>query len=146
MIRRCSFLAILALCGVLRADAAEPWKVALYDAGQGVSLTIDLVGESVVVPGMEMYGPMAGYMCGRSSESLYGTWVVTSFKIVGENKASIRLSNDLGSETQQALLTADSDSTYSLKLEGQMVMKRVANKKKLVKVGQVFNFKRSLGQ
>lgn len=140
---RYSFLAVLAFLGALQSSAAEPWKVALYDEGHAVSLTIDLVGESVEVPGMEMYGPMAGYMRGASGESLYGTWVVTSFKVVSDKKASIRLSNDLGSETQQALLTADSDSTYTLKLEGQMVMKRVVNKKKLVKVDPVFSFRRS---
>jgi hypothetical protein len=84
--------------------------------------------ESIEVPGMEMFGPMNGYLGGN----IYGVWAVTSFKIK-KDKAILRLSNDLGSETQEAELTQTSDSTYTLKLLGSTVVKR-AEGRKLVKI------------
>ena len=104
--------------------AGNPWKLNLTDTKEKVTLTIDLHEESIEVPGMEMFGPMNGYLGGN----IYGVWVVTSFKIK-KDKAILRLSNDLGSETQEAELTHTSDSTYTLKLLGSTVVKRVEGRK-----------------
>ena len=57
--------------------------------------------ESIQVPGMEMFGPMNGYLGG----DIYCVWSVTSFKIQDDKVATLRLSNDLGSETQKAKFT-----------------------------------------
>ena len=108
--------------------AGNPWKLNLTDPKEKVTLTIDLHEESIEVPGMEMFGPMNGYLGGN----IYGVWAVTSFKIK-KDKAILRLSNDLGSETQEAELTQTSDSTYTLKLLGSTVVKR-AEGRKLVKI------------
>ena len=116
----------LVLCPYSYAN--NPWKLSLTDPKEKVSLTIDLHEESVEVPGMEMFGPMNGYLGGN----IYGVWAVTSFKIK-KDKATLRLSNDLGSETQEAELTQTSDSTYTLKLLGSTVVKR-AEGRKLVKI------------
>lgn len=108
--------------------ASNPWKLCLTDPKEKVTLTIDLHEESIEVPGMEMFGPMNGYLGGN----IYGVWTVTSFKIK-KDKAILRLSNDLGSETQEAELTQTSDSSYTLKLLGSTVVKR-AEGRKLVKI------------
>lgn len=104
--------------------AGNPWKLSLTDPKEKVTLNIDLHEESIEVPGMEMFGPMNGYLGGN----IYGVWAVTSFKIK-KDKAILRLSNDLGSETQEAELTHTSDSTYTLKLLGSTVVKRVEGRK-----------------
>lgn len=109
--------------------AQGPWKLKLYCPEESVRLHIDLYEESIEVPGMEMFGPMNGYLNGN----VYGVWTVTSFKIQNEKTATLRLSNDLGSETQKATLTQQSDSLYLLHLDGLCVIKRVVGKK-LVKV------------
>lgn len=109
--------------------AQGPWKLKLYCPEESVRLHIDLYEESIEVPGMEMFGPMNGYLNGN----VYGVWTVTSFKIQDDKTATLRLSNDLGSETQKVTLTQQSDSLYLLHLDGLCVIKRVVGKK-LVKV------------
>ncbi len=104
--------------------ATEPWKLNLTDRTEKVVLKLDLHEESIEVPGMEMFGPMHGYLGGN----IYGVWMVTSFEIK-KDKAILRLSNDLGSETQEAELAQTSDSTYTLKLLGTTVVKRAEGRK-----------------
>ena len=117
--------------------AGNPWKLSLTDPKEKVTLTIDLHEESIEVPGMEMFGPMNGYLGGN----IYGVWAVTSFKIK-KDKAILRLSNDLGSETQEAELSQTSDSTYMLKLIGSTVVKR-AEGRKLHKITPTLNMVRN---
>ena len=83
-------------------------------------LHLDLYEESVNVPGMEMFGPMNGYMNGN----VYGIWMITSSKIENEKTATFRLSNDLGSETQEVKLTVENDSTYSLEQQEERLSKK----------------------
>jgi hypothetical protein len=119
-------LLLLTISSVLYAG--RPWKMESVDPQEKVTLTIDLYEESVEVPGMEMFGLMNGYLGGN----IYGVWPVTSFRIKG-NRAILRLSNDLGSETQEAELVQTSDSTYMLELKGSVVVKRAVGRK-LVKI------------
>ena len=44
----------------------------MTDPKEKVTLTIDLHEESIEVPGMEMFGPMNGYLGGN----IYGGWAV----------------------------------------------------------------------
>lgn len=118
------FFALLALSLCLSANAGKPWKLSLTDPKEKITLDIDLYEESIDVPGMEMFGPMNGYLGGN----IYGVWTVTSFQIK-KDKAILRLSNDMGSETQEAELSQTSDSTYTLKLLGSTVVKRAEGRK-----------------
>ena len=72
--------------------------------------------------------------------NIYGVWTVTSCKILSGKSATVSFSNDLGSETQKVTLTQTTDSTWTAKLEGTTVVKRVENKK-LVKISPILNFK-----
>jgi hypothetical protein len=113
--------------------ASKPWKLHLKEPKMKIELKIDLYEESIEVPDMEMFGPMNGYLGG----DIYGVWTITSFSIK-KNKAILRLSNDLGSETQEAELTQSSDTTYTLKLLGNTVVKKIEGRK-LVKIAPTLN-------
>lgn len=115
--KRLFVLISLAVC--LLSHASEPWKLSLIDRDESIVLKIDLQEESIMVPGMEIFGPMHGYLGGN----VYGVWTITSFKLK-KGKAILRMSNDLGSETQEAELTQFNDSTYTLKLVGTVLVKR----------------------
>ena len=119
---------VLLLSIALRAG--EPWKLQLTNKEEQVDLKLDLYEESIDVPGMELFGPMNGYLAGKG---VYGTWMVTSFQIKNDKEATLRLSNDQGSETQAILLTWQNDSTYLMELQNGVVVKKVVNKK-LVKI------------
>ena len=119
---------VLLLSIALRAG--EPWKLQLTNKEEQVNLKLDLYEESIDVPGMELFGPMNGYLAGKG---VYGTWMVTSFQIKNDKEATLRLSNDQGSETQSILLTWQNDSTYLMELQNGVVVKKVVNKK-LVKI------------
>ena len=114
----------------LTASAAGPWRLNLENKDEQAILRIDLYEETVPVPGMEMFGPMNGFLAGKG---IYGIWMVTSFDIRDERTATLRLSNDQGSETQAIKLTQQNDSTYLMELQGGVVVKRAVNKK-LVKI------------
>lgn len=109
--------------------AQGPWKMNLRCEAEDITLRMDLYEESIVVPRMEMFGPMNGFLGGN----IYGVWSITSFEIKNDREAQLRISNDLGSETQTVSLTQQTDSTWRLRFEGHQVVKRV-NGKKLVKI------------
>ncbi|MCM1372310.1 MAG: hypothetical protein NC113_01495 [Bacteroides sp.] len=115
-------LILLVVC--MLSHAEDPWKLDLIDRNKNIILKINLDEECIEVPGMEAFGPMHGYLGGN----IYGVWAVTSFRI-NNKKAILRLSNDLGSETQEVELTQTTDSTYQLKLVGTTVIKRVEGHK-----------------
>lgn len=115
-------LILLVVC--MLSHAEDPWKLDLIDRNKNIILKINLDEECIEVPGMEAFGPMHGYLGGN----IYGVWSVTSFRI-NNKKAILRLSNDLGSETQEVELTQTTDSTYQLKLVGTTVIKRVEGHK-----------------
>lgn len=125
---RRAFSVILLACTASLA-AQGPWKLRLTCPQEKINLNIDLYEESITVPTMEDFGPMNGYLNGN----VYGVWTVTSFRIKDNRSATLNLSNDLGSETQETLLTQLNDSTWSLKLIGYTAVKRVVGKK-LVKI------------
>ncbi len=115
-------LILLVVC--MLSHAEDLWKLDLIDRNKNIILKINLDEECIEVPGMEAFGPMHGYLGGN----IYGIWAVTSFRI-NTKKAILRLSNDLGSETQEVELTQTTDSTYQLKLVGTTVIKRVEGHK-----------------
>lgn len=126
---------ITALPTVLQAD--EKWVFKAFSPTEQVWLNINLYEESIEVPGMEMFGPMNGYVNGQG---IYGTWMVTSVKKTTEKEALINLSNDLGSETQAVRLSLPNDSTCVFEQqEGHVIKKAVG--RKLVKIPQKIELK-----
>lgn len=126
-IRRMMLAATL-VGSVMTMSADEPWRLRLQSE-EGVELHLDLYAESIDVPGMEMFGPMNGYLGGK----IYGVWPITSFEIKNAKNATLRVSNDLGSESQELTLKQDTDSTWTMRLVGTNVIRKSVNKK-LVKM------------
>lgn len=122
------------LVGIINAQ--KPFKRILHDAENNIFLHIDLYEESINVPGMDMFGPMNGYMSGN----IYGVWMVTSFKIEDDKTATIRLSNDQGADTQEAELKVVNDSTYDFRQKDGVVIKKVVGRS-LVKIPRDLTFR-----
>lgn len=122
------------VCSLL-AMAQQTFKTSLSCKEENLHLTIDLYKESIYVPGMEMFGPMHGYLNGN----VYGIWTITSSKIINENTALIRLSNDQGSETQEVKLTKNENEYVFEQVDGVSIKKVVG--RKLVKIPKKLIFK-----
>ncbi len=120
--------AALSLSTLLLAEG--PWKFRMTSKEAQIDLCIDLYEESIDVPGMDMFGPMNGYLAGKG---VYGVWMVTSYDIRSEKEATIHLSNDLGSETQSVRLTLQNDTTCLFEQTDGNVIKKAVNRK-LVKI------------
>lgn len=130
----------LFLCSTAMSLTAQgPWKLKLVDKEENIELHLDLYEESIEVPGMEMFGPMNGYIGG----DIYRIWSITSYKIKDDKNARIRVSNDLGSETQEIELIKKNDSIWNVNFIGRNVIKRVRGKK-LVKAPSSFVMKKAL--
>lgn len=118
--------------------AGEPFRGTFKGEELKITLEINLYEEDVKVPGMEMFGPMNGYLRGTD---LYCTWYVSSVQQATDNKASVHFSNELGSETQAVELTLKDDSLLTLRQTGGSVLKKVVGKK-LQKLPNEITFKR----
>lgn len=105
--------------------AQQPWKIYLQNKEYNLRLNINLYEETITVPSMEMFGPMHGYLAG----TLANIWTITSCQIESDTKATIRMSNDLGSETQECILTHPNDSTYVMDVKGTQYIRKVVNRK-----------------
>ena len=84
----------------------------LYNKEFEVYLRINFYEQNIIVPGQELYGELPGYL-GKERNSF--CWVITSAKVIDEQKAEIALINDYGSEDLTASLTRQNDSTYVLR-------------------------------
>ena len=118
--------------------AGEPFRGTFKGEELKITLEINLYEEDVKVPGMEMFGPMNGYLRGTD---LYCTWYVSRVQQATDNKASVHFSNELGSETQAVELTLKDDSLLTLRQTGGSVLKKVVGKK-LQKLPNEITFKR----
>lgn len=128
------------LCGAMLAchltgRAQQPFRGTLQSRQENLTLRINLYEEKIEVPGLEFLGPGNGYLSGN----VYGIWNITSHRNVDEKTAIIRLSNDLGSDTQEVELTAENDSTYVFRQKGKVYIKKVVNRK-LVKLPPIIRF------
>lgn len=132
------FLFLLALPVGMRAQQTlRPFEGTFISKEPEVELHLNLYEETVEVPGSEFLGKMYGYMSGRG---IYGTWMLLSQKVKG-NKATLRFSNDIGSDVQNAELVLQPDSTYTFSTTGTNALRR-AQGRKLVKVTGNMLFRR----
>ncbi len=132
------FPLLFALLFAASALAQQPFKGRFFCDDTKITLTLDLYQESLEAPGLGFLGKVHGYMSGRG---VYGTWLVNSFKINAQT-ATLRLSNDIGSDSQTVVLTLQGDSlmTYETR-EGNHIRK--AQGRKLVKVADRMTFRRA---
>ncbi len=135
--KRKTILALYAMICLTAYPENKPWCLSLVCPEENLNLHLDLYEESIEVPGLEMFGPMNGYMDG----DIYGVWYVTSSKIKNDREATIKMGNELGSENQKMTLIQLNDSTWKLRFEGYNAVKRVRGKK-LVKTPSEYLLKK----
>ena len=119
---------------------AGPFKGEYYCREHGISIYLDLYGESILIPNFEFLGPVGGYMRGDDDSKLYGTWMVLKHSIDGK-RATLRMTNDIGSDAQDIHFTMLNDSTFYYKTSGGNEVKK-AIKHKLYKIVGEMTFTR----
>ncbi len=105
------FVAVLAT-NISAQDERDAFRAYLYNNEYEIYLRINLYDQNIMIPGQEIYGQLPGYL-GKKRNSF--CWVITSCKIVNEQKAELQMINDFGSEDLEATLTRKNDSIYILK-------------------------------
>ena len=106
-----SILFHIALLSASAQQNSKPFRAYLYNNDYEVFMRLDFYGESITVPGQELYGELPGYL-GKKHNSF--CWLITSSKIDGD-KAELQMINDYGSEDLTATLTVKNDSLYVLR-------------------------------
>lgn len=121
----------------LRAQVPGIFKGTFTCEEHKVTLALDLYEETVTVPGFSFLGKMHGYLAGKG---VYGTWLVTG-KEIKDNTATIRMSNDTGSDAQTIELKLINDSVFQYRtVAGNSLRRAVGNK--LVRIADKMTFKR----
>lgn len=107
----------------------------------GLRLHLDLDNETIDIPGMSFLGPTNGYLDGISNNHVYGVWMLLKYSVNGQ-KATLRFSNDIGSDSQDILLTLNSDGTLTYTTTGGNNIKKVEGGRKLVKIPATMKLRR----
>lgn len=128
-LRACLLLPAMLLSLNLMAQDKQPFRDVFVTRQGGQMLTLNLYEENIVVPQFEFLGPTNGYMHGN----VYGVWFVTRSKVNGRT-ATMHLTNEFGSESQTVKLTLLGDTAVDYQAEGNLVIKRVDEGRKLVKL------------
>ena len=115
-------------CSSIMLLAQRPFEGHFYCKETGVNMYLNLYEETRLAPGFSFLGKMHGYM----KDGIYGTWMITKFNIK-DQKATIRFSNDIGSDSQDIEFTQKSDSLYTYHAVGANSIRRAVGRK-LVKV------------
>lgn len=115
-------------CSSIMLLAQRPFEGHFYCKETGVNMYLNLYEETLLAPGFSFLGKMHGYM----KDGIYGTWMITKFNIK-DQKATIRFSNDIGSDSQDIEFIQKSDSLYTYHAVGANSIRRAVGRK-LVKV------------
>lgn len=130
---RLFFAIILTLCCSSTAVAQQAnFNGTLVNEEHGLRLHLDLDAETVSIPGMSFLGDTHGYLDGKTNYHVYGVWMLIRHSVEG-NKAKLRFSNDIGSDSQDVTLTQVNDSTFEFNATGTNSLRKVEGRK-LVKI------------
>ena len=132
-----TLLAAMATAAIAQ-QPAKAFKGYLLNEEYDVYMKIDFYGESIAVPGNELYGLLPGFLAKRNNNFC---WAVTAAKVKDENTAELSLINDFGSEDLKATLTRENDSIYILHQEKGSTLK-VPKNGKWQKLPKTLPFKR----
>ena len=111
--RLLTLLYIWSVCpvAVLAQTATGPFRAHLYNTEYKVAMHINFYEQDITIPGQELFGQMAGYMI---KDGYTYCWLVVD-AVVKDNRATLLMSNDYGSEDMKAELTAQGDTLYILR-------------------------------
>lgn len=114
------------------------FRAHIYNKEYDVSMHVNFYDQDIVVPGMDLFGPLPGYL--TNGHSIF-CWLITESELQDDRTAHLVLVNESGSEDLTASLTCDNDSTYTLKqLKGSTL--KVLKGKKWQKLPSQMVFKR----
>ena len=114
----------------------QSFKGKIFNSEYDIYINMDLVNSNIIVPQQEIFGEIAGFL-GDNKDSR--KWLFTEAKINAENRATISIINDYGSEDLTATLQILNDTTYILIQESGSSIK-VARNRKWVKLPQKLIF------
>lgn len=117
---------------VMSAQESSPFNGRFVCDETGLQLCLDLDEESIDVPGMSFLGKTNGYLDGKTNNHVYGVWMLMKFS-VEDNKAKLRFTNDIGSDSQDITLTRIDDTHYEYTATGGNSIRKVVGRK-LVKI------------
>lgn len=99
----------------------------------GLRMFLNLDEETIDIPGMSFLGPTNGYLDGTDNNHVYGVWMLLKFSIEGD-KVKLRFTNDIGSDSQDIVLTRIDDNTFDYVATGSNAIRKVEGGRKLVKI------------
>lgn len=102
-----ALLSILLLSASAQKDSTS-FRGYLINKEYNIYLKINLYDQDIIIPGQELYGPLPGYM-GKNRYTF--CWPIVK-AAVEEQKATLTLVNDYGSEDLTATLTRENDTLY----------------------------------
>lgn len=103
------------------------FRAFIYNEEYQVYMDLDFYNGCVSVPGQDILGRVSGYF-GAVRDSR--KWLVTEARLIGNNKAFIKITNDYGSEDLTATLVYNhKDKSYTLRQTGGARLKIVVNRK-----------------
>lgn len=114
----------------------QSFKGKIFNSEYDIYINMDLVNSNIIVPQQEIFGEIPGFL-GDNKDSR--KWLFTDAKINAENRATISIINDYGSEDLTATLQILNDTTYILIQESGSSIK-VARNRKWVKLPQKLIF------
>lgn len=120
------------LPSLCHAQPARPFAGHFFCQETGVHIYLNLYEATLEAPGFSFLGKMNGYMNGN----IYGTWMLISHTI-DRTKATLRFSNDIGSDSQTVEFTQTADSTFSYHAVGGNAIRRAVGNKLVKTTGDM---------
>ncbi len=122
---------------VLWGQETSPFRGTFVSDEAHITIRLNPQEETIEVPGLGFLDKTHGYMAGTG---VYGTWLVTSCK-TEKKTLLLRLSNDMGSDSQTVHFRQLNDSVYEYSAVGPNAVRR-AKGRRLVKADNVIHFRR----
>lgn len=136
----------ISLAGALTSFAQKSnFNGHLVNDELGVNLYLNLDEENILIPGMNFLGPTNGYLDGKTNNHVYGVWMLINFHIDG-NKVKLRFSNDIGSDSQDIVLTQTGEDTFEYLATGGNSIRKVQGGNRLVKIASSMTLHRVKSQ
>lgn len=96
----------------------------------GFRIHLNLDNESIEIPGMSFLGATNGYLDGKTNYDLYGVWMVLNFELSSDRKkVKLRLTNDIGSDSQDVELSWIDENTLKYEALGKNRIMKVKGRK-----------------
>jgi len=128
---------LLPAAAFAQVNEARPFQAYLFNEEYAVYMRINFYEQDIVIPGQELYGPLPGYL---GKEGYTFCWPIVEAE-VQEQKATLKMVNDYGSEDLTAQLRQLSDSVYELRqLKGSTL--KMPESRKWKKLPPVLQLKR----